>query len=72
MHLKYKETGLIVPSSARIYVTLQGKGAIQVMYNLVSVAAEFMIPELGEHIVQFCTCNVCQAANVPESDAESI
>jgi hypothetical protein len=48
---KRKETRLIVPSGARIYVTLQGKGAIQVIYNLVSVAEEFMVPELGDHIV---------------------
>jgi len=56
---KRKETWLIVPSGARIYVTLQGKGAIQVIYKLVRVAEEFMIPELGEHIVQFFACNVC-------------
>jgi len=61
-----------VPLGTRIYVTLQGKGAIQVIYNLVCVAEEFMIPELGEHIVQFFACNVYQAANDPESDAESI
>jgi len=69
---KRKETRLIVPSGARIYVILQGKGAIQVIYNLVRVAEEFMTPELGEHIVQFFACNVCQVAKDPELDAESI
>ena len=69
---KPKETPLIVSSGARIYVTLQWKGAIQVIYNLVCVAEEFMIPEIGEHIVKFFACNFCQAANDPESDAEGI
>jgi len=55
-----------------MYITLQGKGAIQVIYDLVRVAEEFMIPELGDHIVQFFTYNVCQAAKDPESDAERI
>ena len=72
VHPKLKETRLIVPSAARIYVTLQGKGSIQGIYNLVRLAEEFMILELGQHIVQFFACNVCQVANDPESDAESI
>jgi len=69
---KRKETPLIVPAGTKIYVTLQGKGAVQVVYDLVLVAKEFMIPELGDHIVQFFACNVCQAANDPELDAERI
>jgi len=48
---KRKETRLIVSSGARFYVTLQWKSAIQVIYNLVCVAEEFMISEIGEHIV---------------------
>jgi len=72
VHPKRKEIRLILPSGTRIYITLQGKGAIQVIYNLVRVAEEFMILELGDHIVQFFACNVCQVANDPESDAESI
>jgi len=69
---KRKETRLIVSAGTKIYVTLQGKGTVQVVYNLVCVAEEFMIPELGDHIVQFFACNVCQAANDPESNAERI
>jgi hypothetical protein len=61
-----------VPAGTKIYVTLQGKGTVQVVYDLLRVAEEFMIPELGDHIVQFFACNVCQAANDPELDAERI
>jgi len=69
---KRKETRLIVPAGTKIYVTLQGKGAVQVVYDLVRVAEECMIPELRDHIVQFFACNVCQPANDPESDTERI
>jgi len=69
---KCKETQLIVPAGTKIYITLQEKGAIQVVYDLVCTAEEFIIPELGDHIVQVFACNVCQAANDPESDAERI
>jgi len=69
---KHKEIRLIVPAGTKIYVTLQGKGAVQVVYDLVRVAEEFMIPELGDYIVQFFACNNCQAANDLESDAERI
>ena len=72
MRLKRKETRLIVPAGTKIYVTLQGKGAVQVVYDLVRVVEEFMIAELGDHIVQFSACHVCQAANDLESDAERI
>jgi len=69
---KRKETRPIVPAGTKIYVIRQRKGAVQVVYDLVRVAEEFMIPELGDHIGHFFAYNVCQAANEPESDAERI
>ena len=51
MGQKHKETRLIVPAGTKIYITLQGKGAVQVVYDLVCVAKQFMILELGDYIV---------------------
>jgi len=45
---------------------------MQVIYDPVRVAKEYMIPELRDHIVQFFTHNVSQIAKDPESDAERI
>jgi len=67
-----KETWQVVAAGTKIYITLPRKGVVQVVYYLVRVAEEFMIPELRDTIVHFFLCNVCQTANYSESDTERI